>query len=166
MTKKLLLIISFLFVAFITTHAFAQNTATANISATIVTPITIVHKADMNFGRLLPGNLQGSIVLSGNGVRTANGGVTLPEDEGTISGAVFEVTGQAGYTYATLLPSEVTLTNGSSTMIVKNFTSDGTGQLSNGAQTLHIGATLQINGDQAVGVYTSDAPLTITINYN
>jgi hypothetical protein len=53
-------------------------------------------------------------------------------------------------------------------MTVGTFVSDPltTGTLTGGAQTVNVGATLNVEGGQAAGVYTNTTDLTVTVNYN
>jgi hypothetical protein len=152
--------------------SFAQATATASASATIITPITIVKNVDMNFGNVaVSASLAGTVVLAPAGTRTTGGagGVTLPSTTGTVAGADFTVSGQASYTYAITLPTNVTLSSGSNSMVINNFTSvpSATGTLStSGSQDLKVGATLNVNAAQASGVYTNATAVPVTVNYN
>ena len=149
--------------------SFAQVSATATATSTIVTPIAISKTVDMNFGNVAVSSSAGTVVLATAGTRTATGGVTLPATSGTIAAAEFTVTGQAGYTYSITLPSTpTTVASGSNTMSVNAFTSnpDGTGTLTGGTQTLKVGATLNVGASQAAGTYISEAPFTVTVNYN
>src|ERR1700730_18496238 len=79
-------------------QSFAQASATANASATIVTPIAISKTADMNFGNVAVSGSAGTVVLLPAGTRTSTGGVTLPATAGTVTAAVFTVTGTGTYT--------------------------------------------------------------------
>lgn len=150
---------------------FAQATASATATATIVTPISITKTVDMNFGNVAvqttPG---GTVVLTPAGVRTATGGVTLPSTSiGTVTAASFDIAGQGVYTYSITLPSSaLTITSGSNTMTVTNFTStpSGTGTLTAGAQTLKVGATLNVAAAQPAGLYVSGTAFDVTVNYN
>src|ERR1700761_2984395 len=106
--------------------SFAQATATAAASATIITPITIVKNTDMNFGNVaVSATLAGTVVLAPAGTRSTGGagGVTLPSTSGTVSAAAFTVAGQASYTYAVTLPTSITITSGSNNMTLNSFTS-------------------------------------------
>ncbi|SFD78748.1 protein of unknown function [Chitinophaga sp. CF118] len=151
------------------TSVFAQVTASADASATIVTPISITKTADMNFGNVaVQSTTAGTVVLAPDNSRTKTGGVTLPATTGTISAAIFTVSGEGSYTYTITLPSSVTITNAGNNMTVNTFTStpSGTGTLSSGTQTLKVGATLNVAAGQAAGTYTSATPFNVTINYN
>src|SRR5665811_1619631 len=105
------------------TTSFAQNpSATALTSATIVTPIAITKNTDMNFGNIVAG-AAGTVDLSVLNARTATG-VTLPTaTPGTVSAAVFTVTGLANSTYAITLPSSFTILGAGTPMTVDNFVS-------------------------------------------
>jgi len=155
-----------------TTYANAQATASADASATIIAPIDISMAANMDFGNVAVNASNGTVLLDPiTGTRTAGGGVTLPASAGTVSLAKFDVTGEAGFTYDITLPaSAITLEDATNTysMTVDNFTSNpGTsGILTAGYQLLKVGATLNVNGSQAPGVYTSTAPFDVTVNYN
>jgi len=150
--------------------AFAQASATATSTATIVTPISITKTVDMNFGSIATSASGGTVVLTPAGARSATGGASLPAAAGTVTAASFDVAGEDGYTYAITLPSSVTLTrnSGAETMTVDAFTSNptSTGELTAGAQTLTVGATLNVGASQAPGTYVSGTAFTVTVNYN
>jgi len=154
----------------ITISSFAQVSATATTTATIITPIAISKTVDMNFGNIaVSPTIAGTVVLTPAGTRTKTGGVTLPAVAGTVTAASFNVTGLGTSTYAITLPSTITL-NGtpSGTMTVNTFVStpSGTGALTAGAQTLTVGGTLNVAAAQAAGVYTNTTDMTVTVNYN
>jgi hypothetical protein len=154
----------------ITISTFAQVSATATTSATIITPIAITKTVDMNFGNIaVSPTIAGTVVLAPAGTRTKTGGVTLPAVNGTVAAASFNVTGLGTSTYSITLPGTITL-NGtpSGTMTVGTFVStpSGTGALTAGAQTLNVGGTLNVAAAQAAGVYTNTTDMTVTVNYN
>ena len=150
--------------------SFAQVTATATATATIVTPITIANAGNMNFGNVAVSGTAGTVILAPAGTRTLTGGVTLPVVACTISAAHFAVTGSNNYTYAITLPTAATtVTSGVNTMTVTAFTSSPatTGTLSGaGAQTVDVGATLNVGASQPAGTYVSGTPFAVTVNYN
>lgn len=148
---------------------FAQVSATATASATIITPIAIVNAADMNFGNVAVNASLGTVVLTPAGTRSVTGGCTLPAVTGTVTAAAFTVTGLAAATYAITLPAALTtISNGGNTMTVDTWTSTpvATGTLTGGTDNLRVGATLHVGASQAAGSYTSAAPFTVTVNYN
>lgn len=125
----------------------------------------------MNFGNLAVNNLSGTVVLSPTGSRLPTGGVTLPSVVGTVTAATFTISGVPNYTYSILLPlTDITIYNGPTYfMIVNLFTSDPTpaGTLDpTGVQILKVGATLNVNPSQATGIYITNTPFSVTVNYN
>jgi hypothetical protein len=119
-------------------NAFAQATATASASVTIVTPIGITKAVDMVFGNIATTPTPGTVVLGTDGVRTPNGGVTLPASAGTVTAASFAVTGTGSYTYTISLPaSPIVLSGTTDGVTVGAFVSNPapTGTLNAGAQT-------------------------------
>lgn len=150
-------------------NVHGQASANFNATATIVTPIAISVTTHMNFGNIAVSSSAGTVVLTPAGVRTPTGGVTLPATPGTVSAAVFAVSGTPGYTYAITLPAGSTVSSGGNNMNIDTFTSNpnNTGTLDGaGAQTLQIGATLHVSANQPSGIYTSGTPFTVTVNYN
>jgi len=154
-----------------TVTTFAQVTASATASATIITPIAISRTSHMNFGNVAVNNTVGTVVLTPAGTRSRTGGATLPSAAGTVTAAAFTVTGLGSSTYAITIPSGnyiITRVAGSETMIVNTFTStpSGTGTLSSGTQNLTVGATLNTGASQVAGSYTNATGFDVTVNYN
>ena len=163
------LIAAVVLVAGLTATANAQVTGTATGSATIITPIAIANAGNMNFGSIAVSANPGTVVLSTAAVRTASGGVTLPAVTGSVTTAKFTVTGLGASTYSISLPSSYIISDGAShSMTVNNFVSDpsGTGALTNGTQTINVGATLNVLASQTAGTYTNATGFNVTVNYN
>ena len=165
--NKMFLVV-LLFAASATANAQATTQATA--TATIVTPISIVKTADMNFGNLGVDAVNGgSLVLAPDATRTPASGVSLPATTGTVTAAAFTVTGNAGYTYAITLPSNIVLQHSGAfeSMMADTFTSTPslTGTLTGGTENITVGATLWVAPGQLDGVYTSST-FDVTVNYN
>lgn len=167
-TKKSLLlsvVMVFALVVALGGSAYSQNsaTATANATATIVTPIAMTKTADMAFAEVAAGSTAGTIVLATDGSRTATGGTKV--GGGTGVAASFTVTGQSGYTYNITLPgSASTLSDGAShTMTVNTWTSNPTpsGTLTGGTSTLKVGGTLNVGASQVAGTYTGTFSVTV-----
>ncbi len=151
------------------TSAQTSAIATANASAQVVTPIAITTGNHLNFGLVAPSAAAGTVVVATDGSRSFTGGASQLPGTGTVSAATFNVTGETGYSYAITLPADVTLTNGGGqTLVVNNFVSapNGTGLLTAGAQTLEVGATLELVANSTAGSYSSLTPFSVTVNYN
>ncbi|MCJ7449730.1 MAG: DUF4402 domain-containing protein [Bacteroidales bacterium] len=152
--------------------SFAQSSATASATATILTPIAISNTVDMDFGNLAGSVTPGTCVLATDNSRTPAGGVTIMAG-GTPTAASFTVTGAADAVYTITLPGgATTVSNGTNTMTIDTWVSSPTptGTLTLGTSTLLVGATLNVGISQAGGVYnTSNAggsgEFTVTVNY-
>lgn len=155
-------------------NANAQAVASATATATIVTPISISKTTDLNFGNLSVSASAGGVVTlepSAAATRTASGGggVSLPAVTGPVAAALFEVTGQASFTYDITLPLSATVVNGANSMTVDNFTSSlgTTGTLDGaGTQSFYVGADITVAAGQAPGTYTTGTPFLVAVNYN
>jgi len=158
-----------IFLIAFTVNTFGQGvTATANASATIITPITIAKTVDMNFGNISVNAIAGTVIMDPAGVRSVTGGCTLPTPVGTVTAASFTVTGVPGLTFGITLPSGATTITAVTNMTVDTWTSTPTptGTLPGGTQTLTVGATLHVGASQAAGVYNSATPFTVRVDYN
>jgi hypothetical protein len=158
-----------LFALVVSGPAGAQSnsaTSSCNATATIVTGLSLVKTADLNFGSVVPGASAGTVVMTPAGARTAAGGTSLGSATGASAGA-FQVSGLGGAAYSITLPAATTITSGANNMTVNTFTStpNGTGSLNGGGnQTLAIGATLQVGASQPTGTYTGSFNVTVTYN--
>jgi hypothetical protein len=155
-------------------QAAQSSTASANASATIVSPIAIAKTTDLGFGKLAVGAVGGNVAISTADVVTISGvGTTVSQPAGNTgnpAAAAFAVTGEAGMTYAITLPADgaVSITDGAShTMVVNGFVSNPgtTGTLSGaGTDTLKVGATLVVGNNQVPGTYTGSFGVTVAYN--
>lgn len=162
---------------FATPAVFAQTSAsaTAETSATIITPIKIekIAGADLNFGNIVPSSNPGSVVIAPDGTPTYNNGVVaFANNNGNPTAAQFTVTGAPDATYSITVPASpfnITRVNGEGeTMSVGAFVTNpnGTGTLTGGTQTLQVGATLSVGANQEPGLYENTEALEITVAYN
>jgi hypothetical protein len=153
-------------------NLMAQSvTASSSATGTVVAPLTISNVSGMDFGTVaVQAGLGGTVVLATDGSRTVTGGCQIVLTGTTAAAAVFSVGGSGTLTYAITLPADNTITvvNGGNHMHVNTFVSDpsSTGQLTAGAQTLLVGATLSVSAAQATGVYTTGTDFDVTVAYN
>jgi hypothetical protein len=146
---------------------FAQITATANATATVIAPLTISATTDLDFGSLAATS-GGTVSISTAGVPTAVGGVTLMG--GAPSAASYLITAYNGADITIGLPAAaITLSDGAThTMTVDTYVSTipaGNYTLGAASVTLSLGATLHVGVGQIAGVYTNTTDLTVTVNY-
>ena len=149
-------------------NSFAQSTATASTTATLITPISISKTNDMNFGLVAASGTAGTVLLDYADGRTTTGGVTL------VAGALqktakFAVLGEGTNTFSIALPTApILLAGNSSGVTVSGFTADLglAGTLSGGTQTIFVKATLNVPASAVAGSYSNTADLFVTVNYN
>jgi len=151
-------------------NSFAQSTANASTTATLVAPISISKVTDMNFGIVAASATSGTVVLDYANGRTITGGASLPAGSVDQTTAVFAVEGEGTSSFSIAIPSSpITLTGSvAGTMTVSNFVDDlgATGTLVAGAKTIKVKATLNVPAAAVAGVYTNANGLFVTVNYN
>jgi len=172
--KKLLLLIfcSALLSGLTSPKATAQASVTAQAFAEIIAALTATETAQLNFGRFSPETQGGKVVLTPDGVRTAQGTVVL--GGGGHNSASFYITGEYDATFSITLPSgPIVLTNtiNARTMKVSDWQSYpapgiGVGKLNGGAMSVQIGAVLNVGtmNDNPVGIYAGTYAITFSYN--
>jgi hypothetical protein len=150
------------------------TTKSANASANIIVPIILTKNVDLVFGNVaVQGAGTVAMAASAAGTRTNSTNITLPVLTGSPSAAKFSVTGEGASTYDVSLPSSTTITAGvGETMTVDTFVSNlpsDRGTISGSAGTsgtgsFYVGATLNIDAAQPVGLYSGS--FEVTVNYN
>lgn len=152
-------------------HAWALRSALLVVGLAATAPawaqISLSKSADLAFGGFVAGS-GGTVTVAPNGGRSKGGSVLLVTQGTSAAAAQFTVSGTDGATYAITLPVNdlVTLTDGSHTMAVNNFTSSpsATGTLAGGSQLLRVGATLTAGNAQTPGSYSGS--FAVFVNYN
>jgi spore coat protein U-like protein len=148
-------------------------TASATSTSVVVTPIQISKATDLSFGAIASSGTAGTVTLTPGGTRTVGGGAVAAG--GTSTAAKFDVTGQAGLTYAiSMAGTSANLTSGSDTIpftVISDVTASAittgiaaTGTLTGGAQSIYVGGALTVAANQAAGTYTGT--VAVAVNYN
>lgn len=159
-----------IFCFFYSLSGFAQASAAASVNsrATIIDPIKISKTMDLNFGNVISGYNPGSLILSPDGTRTANGVQISSSMPGDVSPAEAVVT-HGENSYSISLPESFVLYNQddpNQSLIINQFTvAPGPGS-AEGTDVLKIGATLNLEGNQISGYYTNPAGFNVTVSYN
>lgn len=169
--KKLVVFFATLFIMVIAVQKVNAQvepsaTATANATAKIITPIDISKITDLKFGNIIASGDAGTVVIDNNDGRTATGGAFFPSVPGEFSSAEFTVTGFSNSEYSITLPEDnaIELTGDGEPMPLTTFTHNASEQLTDGSETFKVGATLNVNADQAAGDY--EATFDVIVNYN
>lgn len=147
--------------------SYAQSTASADASARIVAPLQLTKTADLKFGNIAAGPSAGTVDMSVSDVRTAGGGVTLIAAGNVSNAAAFDITGYPDASFTISLPASILIASGSNDMLVDNFLSSlgATSALdAQGAAALKVGARLNVDANQPVGLYTGSFDVTIAYN--
>ena len=140
-------------------------------AAEVAEPTTIQRVSDLRFGRFAsPGN-PGTIRVNVDGTYNATGEVAsstgMPQPADGRGPAQFTVE-QAGNRGGTVfIPNSIILSNGTATMTVNSINGrlvvlSGVGR--NRIYRLDLGATLQVNGNQAPGYYRGEFDVTVIYN--
>ena len=141
----------------------------------VVTPLSFIQTEELSFGRILSSNTAGTVTVAPNGTRTRSGGVTLHGNDQ--QAAVFAGLGAVNQRVQISLGSNsIFLTGPGVRMRARNFVigSTPTAVLSttprvfriagaNGGFSFPVGATLDVNANQAPGTYRGT--WSITLNY-
>ncbi len=131
--------------------------ATIAVTATLGAAISISNSSSLEFGKMEPTGVPGTVTISTSGTRTSSNVNLWPS---SVSAASFNVSGEGNESYTVTLPSSATLTSGGNTMTVDTFTHDagGSPSLSGGSANFNVGAT------QTAGAYTGT--FAVTVGYN
>lgn len=153
--------------AVVMTGSVMAASGTADVSATVVTPLTVTKVTDLQFGKFSTATGGGTVVINAaDGARTQTGAVTL--QGGTTGRATFTLSGQSGLAYTATLDNATITLSGSGgtppTMSAALTMNNQTGTFGGSSITLGVGGTLTVAGDQAAGTYTGS--LAVTVNYD
>ena len=150
--------------------ANAATSDTADVTAEILTALSVaVDPADntLDFGQIAPGASAATIVVAPDGTMTG-GCPTQVICAGSTNAPSFDVVGNPNaLVYVTFTNASETLSNGTDSMTVDTFTTDGGGQLTldgAGAGEFSVGGSLDVGASQAAGVYTGT--LEVNVAYN
>jgi len=141
--------------------------ANGDATAHIVQPIGVIKISDLKFGNVAAGSNSGTVVISITGDRSATGGATLIAAGNVSNAAAFDITGYPDASFTISLPASILIASGANNMEIDNFVSS-LGASSNldgsGEAELKVGATLNVDANQAVGLYTGSFDVTIAYN--
>lgn len=155
-------------------QVMSQETATAmaQVSASILIPLSATETSQLNFGRFFPGSLGGKIMISPAGSLSTS--LTVVADASSWNPGSFFVAGEEDATFSIALPNgPTTLSNSadSKTIEVSDWmTLPENGQagikLTGGMQTVMVGATLKVGSldENPRGIYTGSYRITFAYN--
>lgn len=156
-----------------TSASFAQSSATAEASATLLTPLSIKKDANLNFGTIASSATDGTATIEASevGKRTVTNGVAALG--GSPSPAKFTVTGAKDQYYGMVTPpSTIQLTNESDgtkkldlVLTYSNNAKDSRKFDINGKNIFYVGGSINIPAGTIAGIYSNKTGLTVTVAY-
>jgi hypothetical protein len=158
-----------------TAVSFGQASTTANSSANIILPITVLKTADLSFGNIAVGATGGTVIMTPLAARSITGQVKLPDVKGTVTAASFTIGGEGASAYTITLPSssiiytsgnaqQMTIDAYTSSLGVSNIGAISGSAGTTGTQVVTVGATLNVSDAQTAGSYSGT--FAVTVNYN
>ena len=153
---------------FLSSQVFCQASASATVTSrvTVIDPIQIDKTVDLDFGNVISAYNPGSVVLSPDGTRVAQGVQISSSFPGTVNPAEAVVT-HGNNNYSITLPENFILynmENPDQKVILDEFTvAPETGLVTD---VIKIGATLNLEANQASGFYTNSSGFNVTVTYN
>ena len=141
----------------------------------LVTPLSFIRYENLDFGRIIPGNVAGTVTLSPTNVRTASNGIVLVGNDYQV--ARFAGMGaQNQRLRIRITPDTILLTGPGPAMTVNNFTIGPAPTLqqigtspqyrivpANGIFWFTVGGTLNVGATQPAGAYSGT--FTATLDY-
>lgn len=147
----------------------SSTAASIGIDAKVIAPISIENTGStvLNFGTVTRSSAAGTIVVTADGERSATGGAAILGSS-AFSAAPFSASGENNADFSIALPDDndvvITRESGTETMEVTGFAHNSGLVLSgSGTATFSVGATLNLDADQAAGNYSGS--FSVTINY-
>jgi len=141
----------------------SQTTVNGRIKLNLLAGLQVVEVCSLNAGTVV--NIgESTITISPTG-RTTTGGATA---SGDFSCNVFSVRGNPSKTFSIALPSSASITNGTTTLQVMNFTSNTVNNVAtlgdDGLFELQIGATIVLPSSFNGGIMTGNYSFTCCYN--
>ena len=148
---------------------FGQSVANAIASANIANPVGTEKTSDFAFSNILPGVNALSSILNASGENNKTGGIRLIDAQQKSSTASLRImTGT--YSFGVLLetvPLSLTKLNGKEIIRIGDFKTRASQNnfLANHYSILSIDAILNVQPGNSAGLYTTDKPLNVIVNF-
>lgn len=147
-------------------HARAANntaTATTNVTATVVAPITLTKTSDLSFGDFTSDSAACTVAVGATGTQTITGNCASLGG-GSVSAAAFTVGGSGNRSFTTnVSATSPNLSDGAGHNMALTLQNNAPTHLTNGAATINVYGSLAVAGNQVAGSYTDT--VTVTVAY-
>jgi len=172
MSKRLITLTMVVFALGFVGSAMAADTASANVTARLLSAIAITNSTPLNFGRIIPGSAADTVSIDAAAAanRHKHGTATLVAG-GSITAASFAVVADSGTIFTlSIADSPAILLNGTDDMVIDSYTQSCTNDCdATEDATVYVGATLAVDvvASNGVGNYTDDGDaVDVVVAYN
>ena len=153
-----------------------SSSDTANVSATIIQPITVQKTQDLAFGTIVkPSSASSTVTLTAAAtpVRTVTGSDGIALASTTPTDGKFTVTGEGGQSFTLSIPASINMSGPSSSSITVTTSNDAgctsacalSGSLgSPGTLSFNVGGSFTLPSTQTTGLYSGSVTATATYN--
>lgn len=163
MKKNLLLTVAVAVLALGSSAAqAAEESATGNIKAKIVAPVSISEQDSLDFGTMIaPTDTSKTVTIATNGTRSGDSSILV--GNGGQAG-LFNVTGEDSQSMTISVTDSTTLTGAGDPMTVNNFVTEpaSTLTLTGTRGQIKVGADLTVGQGQDAGEYTGTYKITVS----
>lgn len=137
--------------------------ATANVTANVVAPITIIKTSDLSFGDFTSDKAACTVAVSARDVQTITGNCASL-GSGTVSAASFTVGGSGNRSFTTnVAATSPNLSDGAGHTMALTLQNNAPTHLTNGAAQIDVYGSLAVAANQAAGSYADT--VTVTVSY-
>jgi hypothetical protein len=143
-----------------------KATSSSKIDAELLSAYSVSNNSSLNFGKLIPTAIDGTVVINSAGTSCTETDVIKAAGH-TFSAASFTINSAVDVNWTLDAISSQTLkleTDNSVTMSVVNFTPSATSGNTATLKNFTIGATLNVPANKTVGKYTGSFPVTVNFN--
>lgn len=171
LTLSIITTIGILAISCFSKSAFAQASASGQVSATIVTPMTVEKLADLEFNNVRLD--QNDVSKSEKGSRARKHQKAAEVKTTTVKAASFTLSGKANVAYGITMPATVSKSVGDYTVIIGTSVSANYALNARGTDALSIAGTISVSKEPMMATQTSqdedetgfcDFPVTIVYN--
>jgi spore coat protein U-like protein len=139
------------------------SSATANVTANVVAPITIAKTSDLSFGDFTSDSGACTVAVNSTGVQNITGNCNSLSS-GTPSAAGFTVGGSGNRSFTTnVAATSANLSDGAGHNIPLTLQNNAPTHLTNGAATVNVYGSLAVAANQIAGAYSDT--VTVTVAY-
>jgi spore coat protein U-like protein len=140
----------------------STDTETANVTATVVAPITLTKTSDLSFGSFTSDSAACTVAIGSTSTQTITGNCA-PLSGSAVSAAAFTVGGSGNRSFTTnVSATSANLSDGAGHTMALSLQNNAPTHLTNGAATINVYGSLAVAANQAAGSYTDTVNVTVS----